>query len=83
VLLDVRFNKTTEDILGEEQWVWLENELAESKSEITFIVSPIQVLVLDRPLQEKFSQQWSSYVRLAKLIGFVFVAVVCFVWVCK
>lgn len=32
------------DVLGTEQWVWLEKELAESTADVHFIVSSIQVL---------------------------------------
>jgi alkaline phosphatase D len=74
IMLDVRFNRSHDDILGEEQWKWLNQEMADDVAKIKFLVSPIQVLVLDRPLQEKFSQQWKSFVRLAELISYDFFA---------
>ncbi len=69
VLLDVRFNRSENGVLGEEQWQWLEKELVEDSHEIKLLVSPIQVFMFDRPLQEKFSQHWPSYERLAAMIN--------------
>tara|TARA_B100001248_G_scaffold241870_1_gene208910 strand:- start:22123 stop:23121 length:999 start_codon:yes stop_codon:yes gene_type:complete len=53
LLLDTRFNKEVNssdgDILGEEQWLWLENELAQSEAKIHFITSTISVLTKAAP----------------------------------
>ncbi len=42
ILLDVRFNRSDADVLGEQQWTWLEHELADASAELKFLVSPIQ-----------------------------------------
>jgi alkaline phosphatase D len=69
ILLDGRFNRTKGgDNLGAEQWAWLEEELAEEVT-LKFVVSGVQVLVFDRPLQEKFSQPFANYERLAQLLA--------------
>jgi alkaline phosphatase D len=69
VLLDVRYERVAGNSLGEEQWQWLERELAESTHEVLLLVSPIQVFAFDRPLQEKFSQSFAAYQRLAGLLA--------------
>lgn len=68
ILLDLRFNRFPDDVLGEEQWQWLEREL-KSDEAVKFVCSSLQVLPLDRGLQEKFGQPWRSYERLAGLIS--------------
>jgi alkaline phosphatase D len=39
---------STGDILGEEQWAWLEKELSQSDAEVTIIGSSIQFIAEDR-----------------------------------
>eukprot|EP01130_Rhizamoeba_saxonica_P018017 TRINITY_DN8908_c0_g2_i1.p1 TRINITY_DN8908_c0_g2~~TRINITY_DN8908_c0_g2_i1.p1 ORF type:complete len:396 (-),score=60.06 TRINITY_DN8908_c0_g2_i1:64-1251(-) len=57
ILLDVRFFKTDEDLLGDQQWQWLEEELKTSSAKYNIIGSGIQFLPSDKPLTEK----WGSY----------------------
>ncbi len=48
LMLDVRFHRTEPgaegDMLGEEQWSWLERELRQSTSQLHLIVTGLQVL---------------------------------------
>lgn len=50
ILLDVRFNRDEDsgDLLGEEQWLWLDEQLKNNPSKITLIGSGVQVLPDDR-----------------------------------
>jgi alkaline phosphatase D len=71
--LDVRFHKQSyfrdsdPDMLGEEQWQWLEKVLAENNETFTFIVSGTQVLPVTRTLTE--SWYLKSRKRLFDMIG--------------
>ena len=73
ILLDVRYHKTkyflnkNADMLGEEQWGWLERVLKEAKESIIFICSPTQIL----PFNKLISESWynNSRKRLFKLIS--------------
>ncbi len=60
IMLDVRYNRdsigSNGQVLGESQWKWLEQSLAE-KSEIRFIVSGFQLL-LDK---ESGSETWDNF----------------------
>jgi hypothetical protein len=74
ILLDVRYNKTSyirdtynADILGEEQWVWLEETLINSKETFIFIASGTQILPFTRILTESWYS--SSRQRLFELFG--------------
>lgn len=66
ILLDVRYFRTPEDLLGEVQWKWLE-EMLEDRRDITFIASGLQVNVEDR---YSLTEQWDnpSRLRLLELI---------------
>ena len=44
------------DILGEEQWIWLQNELANSSAEYNLIVSSIQFIA-----EEQKYEKWSNF----------------------
>lgn len=59
-LLDTRYHRETpgknSDLLGEQQWKWLESELKNSKAQINVIVSSIQVL----PEQHKY-EKWAKF----------------------
>lgn len=44
------------DILGNDQWVWLERELAESKANMNILVSSIQVLS-----EEHHFEKWANF----------------------
>lgn len=65
ILLDVRYHKqsyfydTDPDVLGEEQWIWLENTLKENNETFTFIVSGTQVL----PFSWILSETWFTKSR--------------------
>jgi alkaline phosphatase D len=71
ILLDVRYHREnpgeTSDTLGETQWKWLEKELSESKAQLHFIVSGIQVLPDQHPF-EKWSNFPTARKRLFQLI---------------
>ena len=73
ILLDVRFHKTSyvlnfnQDMLGEEQWKWLEKILTESKETFTFIASGTQILPFNRFVTEAWYQK--SRKRLFNLIA--------------
>lgn len=68
ILLDLRFGRSAESAMSEEQWIWLENELA-SKESLKLVGSSVQVLPVDRPIQERAGQPWSSHERLMKLFS--------------
>lgn len=73
ILLDVRYNKTSyffdknPDILGEDQWQWLEKTLKENDETFTFIGSGSQILPFERLLSESWF--YNSRKRLFDLIG--------------
>ncbi|MBK1835452.1 alkaline phosphatase D family protein [Roseibacillus ishigakijimensis] len=61
ILLDTRYHRDSLDnpagtILGQEQWQWLEKQLAESKAAVNILVSSIQVL----PAQHRF-EKWANF----------------------
>lgn len=71
ILLDVRYHKDAPgadgDLLGEQQWSWLEKELKNSKAAINLIASGIQII----PEEHKY-EKWANWPkarqRLLKLI---------------
>lgn len=73
ILLDVRYNKTSPfwdenaDILGEDQWAWLEEELSSNNETFTLIVSGTQILPINRFVMEAWYV--NSRNRLFDLIG--------------
>ena len=71
-LLDVRIHRdapqTGGDILGEEQWLWLENCLRSSMAQIHIICSGSQVLPFEHQ-NEKWNDFPKSRKRLLKSIG--------------
>jgi alkaline phosphatase D len=72
ILLDVRYHKTglfesNRDILGEEQWLWLENILKHNNETFTFISSGSQILPFDRLATECWLPE--SRERLFSLIA--------------
>jgi len=69
ILLDVRFFRTDEDILGSEQWQWLEKQLKNTKSRINIIGSGIQMLPGDKFVQEKWIYYPGNLDRLIFLIA--------------
>lgn len=73
ILLDTRYFKESEregddetrDMLGEEQWKWLREELSnDDEAQVTLIGSGIQILPYDKPFQEKWSNFPASRQRL-------------------
>lgn len=56
------------DILGEEQWKWLEETLKASPSKIHLIGSGVQVTPFQKPVQEAWSAHLQSRQRLFDLI---------------
>ena len=74
ILLDVRFlrddqwsvTNRSKDILGEEQWQWLETELKENQAQYIVIGSGSQVFPDDRPLADSWYTE--SRERLVGLI---------------
>ncbi len=72
ILLDCRYHRDspgpTGDILGENQWTWLESELRNSDAQIHVIASGIQVVSPDHPF-ENWTQFPKALERLYKLIG--------------
>ncbi|WP_439881129.1 alkaline phosphatase D family protein [Pontibacter sp. MBLB2868] len=81
ILLDSRYNRdsleringvyqvnATGDMLGEEQWQWLEKQLRESKAAINIIGNGIQVLP-EEQVYEKWGNFPKSRERLLKLIA--------------
>jgi alkaline phosphatase D len=74
VLLDTRFNKSpkseweTGDFLGENQWVWLENELNDIVPDVIILGSSIQVLPDDKLLEEYWGKFPLARERLFHLV---------------
>lgn len=72
ILLDVRYHRaprsTDGEMLGEEQWRWLESELRESDAQVHLIGSGIQVLPVDHGY-EKWANFPSERERLLTLIA--------------
>ncbi|KAH7650269.1 hypothetical protein FG379_003341 [Cryptosporidium bovis] len=56
------------DILGKEQWIWLEKELSESEANVNIIVSSIQVTTL-YPVIESWGQFPESKNKLFNLLN--------------
>ena len=73
ILLDVRYSKSGymlnfhQDMLGEEQWKWLEDVLSSSNETLTFIASGTQILPFNRIVTEAWYQK--SRLRLFNLIS--------------
>tara|TARA_R110002012_G_scaffold265632_2_gene449038 strand:- start:1258 stop:2202 length:945 start_codon:yes stop_codon:yes gene_type:complete len=81
ILLDARYNRDSliskndryipnenGDILGEEQWKWLESELNKSEADVNIIASGIQIIPDQHPY-EKWSNFPKSRQRLYSLIA--------------
>lgn len=60
ILLDLRYNADgpgpESDILGERQWLWLENELKDIKNDVVLLGSSIQLLSCKHPYEH-----WGNY----------------------
>jgi alkaline phosphatase D len=75
ILLDCRWNKDERfgngsDMLGEEQWLWLEKELSDQKGELVLIISGTQILPQNRLFNPFIPESWydESRERLFALI---------------
>jgi alkaline phosphatase D len=73
ILLDLRFNQTPQrgengDLLGENQWQWLEQELATTDADFNIIGSSISVLSASPPYTEDWDKFPTSYNRLFRLL---------------
>ena len=66
IMLDVRYFRENNNLLGEEQWEWLEKQLKNNKT-LNFIITGMQVNVEDR---YSLTERWdnTSRVRLLNLI---------------
>lgn len=67
ILLDVRTFKTDNNLIGEEQWSFLEKELRHNKAQLTLIVSGIQIIPMDHRY-EKWNEYPHERKRLLELI---------------
>ena len=73
VLLDTRFHKDPYgagdgDFLGEEQWRWLEAELADERPDLVLLGSSIQVLPEGKLVEESWSKFPAMRERLLRLV---------------
>lgn len=73
ILLDVRYHLSSsrwvaEDILGEQQWQWLEKELKNSTAQVHFLVSSFSVFSPNLILTESWVDWKKSYHRLIQLV---------------
>jgi alkaline phosphatase D len=72
ILLDTRYNREkagkSADLLGANQWAWLENELKTSTAKLNVVVSSIQVLSKDHAF-EKWANFPEARERLLKLLA--------------
>jgi alkaline phosphatase D len=57
------------DLLGEQQWRWLEQQLTDSDAQLHVITSGIQILPTDKPFEEKWGNFPESRRRLFELIA--------------
>jgi alkaline phosphatase D len=58
VLLDTRYARTANELLGEAQWAWLNDHLARSTATATLVVSSVQVLADGR---SSLHEGWWAY----------------------
>lgn len=56
------YAKGPQDMLGDEQWRWLENELRSTRADVTLIGTGIQVVANDKFLAEGFYRFPGAYV---------------------
>lgn len=67
IMLDGRYEKSSERVLSEEQWTWLDKQL-DAPAKIRFIVSGHQILVSKNTIFEAWSQSGKEQQRLFDLI---------------
>ena len=58
-----------QDMLGEEQWAWLERELTDTRADVTIIGAGVQIVADDKAFEESFSQFPGSQAKLLSLIS--------------
>lgn len=73
ILLDTRYHRDRPgsgraDMLGREQWLWLENEIKSSTATVNIIVSGVSVLSRQIPFAEEWNDFKWARMRLFKLI---------------
>lgn len=73
IFLDNRFNHSSPekdaDLLGSDQWVWLENELKYSKAQVHFIMAGLSILSAKIPKTEEWNDHPKAKERLLNLIN--------------
>ena len=83
ILIDNRYHAgrpgQNADLLGTEQWVWLENELLTSNAQINFIVSGTQVVPEDHPYEKwsnfpKSRNRLFEFIRQNRIPGVIFLS---------
>ena len=71
ILLDVQYHCDPPgpdgDVLGEQQWAWLEKELRETRAAVNIIFSGMQIIAAEQPF-DKWANYPNSRQRLLKLI---------------
>eukprot|EP01090_Pellita_catalonica_P019226 TRINITY_DN6449_c0_g2_i1.p1 TRINITY_DN6449_c0_g2~~TRINITY_DN6449_c0_g2_i1.p1 ORF type:complete len:516 (+),score=55.72 TRINITY_DN6449_c0_g2_i1:125-1672(+) len=60
ILLDVRYFRTDTDILGAEQWEWLDKILAENTAQVTLFATGLQILPYDKVF---IAETWDRFSR--------------------
>lgn len=69
IMLDTRFNKTKNDILGERQWRWFEEQLRTSDAQVHLIATSIPILANSMNFSEDWVDHPSSYQRMFDLLS--------------
>ena len=67
IMLDNRYHRRHGNMLGEEQWRWLDDELAFSDAKVHFIVSGLAVLAPRIYVSEEWRDDMVSYNRLIEI----------------
>ena len=62
-------SSSPQDMLGEEQWAWLEAELRHTRADVTIIGSGLQILAEDKRPAEGYFQFPGSQARLISLLS--------------
>lgn len=70
IVLDTRFNKTDDDLLGEPQWEWFEEELRVSNAQVNLIATSIPILANSMNVAEDWVDCQQSYQRMFELLSF-------------
>lgn len=70
IVLDTRFNKTKTDLLGENQWYWLEEQFQASSAQVHLIATSIPILANPMNFTEDWVDLPKSYQRMFDLLSF-------------